>query len=75
MQYNDERPCAICQSVGMTAVTWDNVPLCATHWQEREEMQLGSDQMFRHRPPIEFFECAVPAESLPAATLSGALCA
>jgi len=76
MQYNnDERPCAICQSVGMTLVTWNNVPLCETHWQERESMQLGSDQLFRHRPPVEFFERAVQEGSLPVATMSGALCA
>lgn len=76
MQYNnDERPCAICQSAGMTLVTWDKVPLCETHWQEREDMQLGSDQMFRHRPRVEFFERAVQQEPLPAATMSGALCA
>ena len=76
MQYSyDERPCAICQSVGMTAVTWNNVPLCETHWREREEMQLGSDQMFRHRPPLEFFQHAVPEGTAAAATMSGALCA
>lgn len=71
---NDERPCAICQSVGVTLVTWNKVPLCETHWQEREDMQLGSDQMFRHRPPVQFFERAVQQEPAPAA-MSGALCA
>jgi hypothetical protein len=65
---NEERPCAICQSVGVTLVTWNKVPLCETHWQERESMQLGSDQMFRHRPRVESF---APA----AAAVSGALCA
>jgi hypothetical protein len=51
---NDERACAICQSIGTTAKTWNNVPLCETHWQEREGMQLGSDQMFRHRAVESF---------------------
>jgi hypothetical protein len=76
MQYNnnDERPCAICQSIGMTFVTWDKVPLCQTHWQEREDMQLGSDQMFRHRPRVAFFE-GVVQQPAAAATMSGALCA
>ena len=76
MQYNyDERPCAICQSAGMTLVTWDKVPLCETHWQERESMELGSDQLFRRRPPVAFFERAVQEEPAVAATMSGALCA
>jgi hypothetical protein len=65
---NEERPCAICQSVGVTLATWNKVPLCETHWQERESMQLGSDQMFRHRPRVESFQPA-------AAAMSGALCA
>ncbi len=56
---NDEQACAICQSIGMTAVTWNNVPLCETHWQEREGMQLGSDQMFRHRAAVESFRRTV----------------
>jgi len=58
---HDERACAICQATGMTAVTWNNVPLCETHWQEREDMQLGSDQMFRHRAAIEAFRRTVQA--------------
>jgi hypothetical protein len=45
----------------MTAVTWNNVPLCENHWQEREDMQLGSDQMFRHRAAIEAFRRTVQA--------------
>src|ERR1039458_1277666 len=40
----------------VAAVTWDNVPLCETHWQEREKMQLGSDQLFRHRTAIDSLE-------------------
>jgi hypothetical protein len=76
-QYNnDERACAICQRIGMTAATWDNVPLCETHWQERESMQLGSDQLFRHRRAVESGERAVREEEpTPAATMSGTLCA
>jgi len=72
---NNQRGCAICQSSGMTAVTWNNVPLCATHWQERERMRLGSDQLFRHRTAVASFEWAVQKQSLPVATISEALCA
>jgi hypothetical protein len=37
-------------------------------------MQLGSDQLFRHRPTGESFERAVQEEErLPFATMSGAL--
>lgn len=75
MQYkHDERACAICQSVGMTAVTWDNVPLCETHWQEREGMQLGSDQLFRHRTSVASFKGVVPEPAV-TAPMSGAQCA
>jgi len=72
---NNQRACAICQSVSVTAVTWDNVPLCETHWQERERMQLGSDQLFHHRTAVESFERAVREKPLPAATISSPLCA
>lgn len=76
MQYNNsQRACAICQSVGVKAVTWDNVPLCATHWQERERMHLGSDQLFRHRTTAEGFEWAVQEKSSAFVTLLDALCA
>jgi hypothetical protein len=71
MQYNsDEGACAICHSIGVMAVTWDNVPLCETHWQERERMQLGSDQLFRHHMPVESVAQAVQEE--PLETMSGA---
>ncbi len=77
MQYNNsQRACAICQSAGMTAVTWDNVPLCATHWQERERMHLGSDQLFRHRTTAGGFEWAGQEKLSPTITmLLEALCA
>lgn len=77
MQYNNnQRACAICQSAGVTTVTWDNVPLCATHWQERERMHLGSDQLFRHRTAVESFEWAGQENLLPAITMMiEALCA
>jgi hypothetical protein len=76
VQYNNEqRACAVCQSVSVAAVTWDNVPLCETHWQEREKMQLGSDQLFRHRTAIDSLERALQEEWLAFATMSGALCA
>ncbi len=61
MQYKDElHACAICQSVGMLAMTWDNVPLCDKHWQEREGMQLGSDELFRHRMIMRSFTVRSP---------------
>jgi hypothetical protein len=76
MQHNNnQRACAICQSAGVTAVTWDNVPLCATHWQERKRMQLGSDQLFRHRTAVESFEWAVQEKSSAFATMIEVLCA
>jgi hypothetical protein len=70
MQYNNNLcACAICQSARVAAVTWDNVPLCATHWQERERMQLGSDQLFRHRMAVESFEWAGQERLSPAMTM------
>ena len=76
MRYNsNQRACAICQSAGVTAVTWDNVPLCATHWQERERMHLGSDQLFQHQTAVESFEWAVQQKPSPVATIGEALCA
>jgi len=63
MKYSDkQRTCAICQSSDVTAATWDNVPLCETHWRERESMQLGSDQLFRRRTPAELLQPAVQEE-------------
>lgn len=72
---NNQRACAICQSVGVTAVTWDNVPLCETHQQERERMQLGSDQLFRHQTAVESFERTAQEERSPVATMRDARCA
>ena len=73
--HNNQRSCAICQSAGVTAVSWDNVPLCATHWQERERMRLGSDQLFRHPTAVESFEWAVQEKSSAFATMIEVLCA
>ncbi len=70
MQYNSEecaRACVICQSV-VTKMTWDNVPLCETHLQERESMQLGSDQLFRQQTAEQSFELAVQEEPVPSAS-------
>jgi len=76
MQYNNnQRACAICRSAGVAAVTWDHVPLCTTHWQERERMQLGSDQLFRHRTAVEAFEWAAQEKPLAVVTMIDALCA
>ncbi len=77
MQRNDEqRACAICQSIDVTAVTWDNVPLCETHWRERESMQLGSDQLFRRRAAAQSFKQAIQEEEpLELPPMSGSQCA
>jgi hypothetical protein len=70
-----QRACAICQSPAVTTLTWDKVPLCEIHWQERELMHLGSDELFHHRRAVESFERAVQKESSPAPTATGPLCA